>query len=70
MTKANYQQELISKDVDSVNDNLSSFESVKDFVLAKQPFSIENGELTPSIKVKRKVVMEKFADDIEQMYQV
>ena len=63
-------RELVSKDVDSVNDNLSSFESIKDFVLAKQPFSIETGELTPSLKVKRKVVMEKFADDIEKMYQV
>ncbi len=63
-------RELVSKDVDSVNDNLSSFESIKNFVLAKQPFSIETGELTPSLKVKRKVVMEKFADDIEKMYQV
>jgi long-chain acyl-CoA synthetase len=63
-------RELIQKDVEGVNDNLSSFETVKDFVLAKQPFSIESGELTPSLKVKRKVVIEKFADEIENMYQV
>lgn len=63
-------RDLVSKDVDSVNENLASFETIKDFVLTKSPFSIETGELTPSLKVKRKVVLEKFADEIEKMYQV
>ncbi len=60
---------LIRRDVESVNDNLASFETIKDFFLVPAPFSIETGELTPSLKIKRKVVMEKFKDDIERMYQ-
>jgi long-chain acyl-CoA synthetase len=59
---------LIKKDIEEVNNNLASYETVKEFVLADASFSIETGELTPSLKVKRKVVLEKFADKIEEMY--
>ncbi len=62
-------RDLIRKDIESVNNNLASFETIKEFVLARDPFSIETGELTPSLKVKRKVVLEKFRDDIERLYQ-
>jgi long-chain acyl-CoA synthetase len=63
-------KELIKNDVESVNADLASYETVKDFVLADAPFSIETGELTPSLKVKRKVVIEKFGNQIEEMYKV
>ena len=61
---------LIKSDIDSVNDDLASYETIKDFILADKPFSIETGELTPSLKVKRKIVMEKFKEQIEGMYKV
>ncbi len=61
---------LIRKDIDNVNEALASYETIKEFVLADKPFSIETGELTPSLKVKRKVVIEKFSDQIEKMYDV
>ena len=63
-------REWISKDVESVNENLASYETIKDFVLVEEPFSIETGELTPSLKVKRKVVLEKWSDQIENLYKV
>jgi long-chain acyl-CoA synthetase len=63
-------KEMVQKDVESVNSNLASFEAIKDFILTGDVFSIETGELTPSLKVKRKVVLNKFKDSIEAMYQV
>jgi len=61
-------RELVQKDIEGVNNNLSSFESIKDFILSEDVFSIESGELTPSLKVKRDVVLNKFKDNIDKMY--
>jgi long-subunit acyl-CoA synthetase (AMP-forming) len=47
---------------------LARFETIKYYRLLSQPFSEESGELTPSLKVKRKVVMEKYRDLIDSMY--
>ncbi|MDZ4711497.1 MAG: long-chain fatty acid--CoA ligase [bacterium] len=59
---------LISKDIDALQKDLASHESVRKFVLLEEPFSIDSGELTPTMKVKRKFVEEKFKDKIESMY--
>jgi long-chain acyl-CoA synthetase len=58
---------LMKKEIDSVNRTLAPYEMVKKFEILDQPFSIESGELTPSLKVKRKVVASKFADAISKM---
>jgi long-chain acyl-CoA synthetase len=63
-------RELIKKEVEGVNNDLASYETIKEFYLTEAPFSIETGELTPSLKVKRKVVESKFATQIEEMYKV
>jgi len=63
-------RELIKKDIDGVNNDLASYETIKEFYLTEAPFSIETGELTPSLKVKRKVVINKFTSQIEEMYKV
>jgi len=63
-------KDMIREDVESVNKDLASYETIKEFVLADAPFSLETGELTPSLKVKRKIVIEKFKDKIEAMYQM
>ena len=44
-------------------------ESIKKFVLATAPFTIESGELTPSMKVKRKEVIKNYQKDIDAMYE-
>jgi long-chain acyl-CoA synthetase len=63
-------RELIRKDIEGVNNDLAGYETIKEFHLTEAPFSIETGELTPSLKVKRKVVLNKFAEQIEDMYKV
>jgi len=60
--------ELIQQEVDKANKTLSPWEQVKKFVLLEEPLTIDSGELTPTMKVKRPVVLEKFEDEIESMY--
>jgi long-chain acyl-CoA synthetase len=59
----------LQKLVDEVNKDLARVETVKKFHVLATPFSIENGELTPTMKVKRKVVNERYSAEIEAMYQ-
>ncbi|HHM02640.1 MAG TPA: hypothetical protein ENJ15_06465 [Caldithrix abyssi] len=61
-------KELIQAEIDRLSAGLASYETIKKFVLARELFSIENGTLTPSLKVKRKVVEEMYADEIEALY--
>ena len=62
-------RKLIQKEVDKVNRNLSPWETVKKFVLLSDAFTIESGELTPTQKVKRPIVHERYKDEIESMYE-
>lgn len=59
---------LIAKEVDEVNASLARYEQIKYFTLLDKSFEVETGELTPTLKIKRRVVNEKFRDQIEKMY--
>jgi len=59
---------LIEQEVDEVNRRLPSYATLKYFRLLPGDLGQETGELTPSLKVKRKVVMERYRDLIEEMY--
>jgi len=61
-------RELIEGEVAEVNRELASYESVKYFRILPRDLSTETGELTPSLKVKRKVVAERYRREIEEMY--
>ena len=61
--------ELIKLSVDKVNAELAKYESIKKFHLSDLEFTQENGMLTPTLKVKRKVVNKHFAAQIEGMYE-
>ena len=61
--------ERIQKEVDKVNEELSPWETVKKFKLLDEPFTIESGELTPTMKVKRSVVNERYREEIDSMYE-
>jgi long-chain acyl-CoA synthetase len=59
----------IQRQVDVVNERLARVEQVKKFTILARPFAIDTGELTPTLKIKRKAVNQNFAAEIEAMYQ-
>ena len=52
----------------NLNKSLSLVEKVKKFKLIKEEFTIENGMLTPTLKLKRKKILEKYKQDLEKLY--
>lgn len=60
--------ELYQGIADEVNRNLARFETIKKFRLLTQPFTMDGGELTPTLKVKRRVILQRFGHLIEAMY--
>jgi long-chain acyl-CoA synthetase len=61
-------QALVQQAVDDANRDLSRFEQVKRFAIVPREFSPEEGEVTPTLKLKRRVIEERFADEIERLY--
>ncbi|HPC36628.1 MAG TPA: long-chain fatty acid--CoA ligase [Candidatus Marinimicrobia bacterium] len=59
---------LIANEIERQTAHFSRFEKVKKFRIIPEDFTIESGELTPSLKVKKKVISEKYADLIDEMY--
>lgn len=62
-------QRKIRDEVFARFDNLARYETPKKVALLEEPFTIESGELTPSLKVKRRVVLERYAPTIEALYE-
>lgn len=60
--------ELYRKLIDSFNEFFNHVEQVKRFELLPNEWTIDSGELTPTLKLKRKVIMEKYKDAIERIY--
>jgi long-chain acyl-CoA synthetase len=58
----------VQKAVDEVNEKVGRVEQIKKFKILPQDLSQETGELTPTLKVKRNVVNEKFADEVDKLY--
>jgi len=62
------QKEKIKEIIDEINKNLTLVEKIKKFSLLNENFSIENGLLTPTMKVKRNKVTSKFKNTLENLY--
>jgi long-chain acyl-CoA synthetase len=58
----------VSNSVASVNSDLASYETIKHFAIIDEDFSIENGLLTPTLKMKRKTIAARYAEVIESLY--
>jgi long-chain acyl-CoA synthetase len=58
----------IEKEIHHINQRFGQWEQVKKFVLIPRPFSIEGGELTPTLKLRRKNLYTNYAAEIESMY--
>ena len=62
------QKEKIKEIIDEINKNLTLVEKIKKFSLLNENFSIENGLLTPTMKVKRNKVIQKYKNILENFY--
>ena len=61
-------EQRVQEVVDGVNTELSQFEQIKRFRILSRDFSAEEGEVTPTLKLKRRVCAEHFAAEIEELY--
>lgn len=60
--------EMVEKEMVRIQKKLANYERVRKFILLDKPFTIDSGEITPSMKIKRKFVEERYAHLIEEMY--
>lgn len=58
----------VQADIRKYSGELAKFERIKGFILKRNPFTIDDGEMTPTLKIKRRVVEKKFAAEIDEMY--
>jgi long-chain acyl-CoA synthetase len=61
-------REIVQKELDRANSNYAQVEQVKKFAILDHDLSIDSGELTPTLKVKRNVIYDKYSDLFESMY--
>ena len=59
---------MVQEIIDGLQQDLAPYEKVKRFTLLPTPFTMETGELTNTLKIKRRVVYEKYAEIIDGMY--
>ena len=62
------EKEKINKVIEKINTKLTLLEKIKRIQLIDENFSIENGLMTPTMKVKRKKVIEKYKNQLEKLY--
>lgn len=62
-------KELFDERLREMQKNFASFHQVKRFTLLAEGFSMESGELTPTLKLRRKIIFERYRNEIELMYQ-
>jgi long-chain acyl-CoA synthetase len=62
-------KDLINNEIDRLNKDFGKWEQIKKFTLLTQEWTVEGGELTPTMKVKRKIIMEKCRPLVETMYE-
>ena len=68
LAENDFVRKTIKAEIDKVNQRLADYEKIKRFEVLMATFSIDTGELTPSLKVKRKVVKEKFEAQIKRLF--
>jgi len=66
--KINLSNDNILKEIEIVNKNLSKIEKIKKFIVIKDQFTIENGLITPTLKLKRYKIIQKYKNQLEILY--
>ncbi|MEI7812443.1 MAG: long-chain fatty acid--CoA ligase [Ignavibacteria bacterium] len=69
LTNSNEIYQIIEKDLERLQRRLANFERVRKFILLDKPFTLESGEVTPTLKLKRKIIEERYNNLIDEMYQ-
>ncbi len=64
----NVTKDQIQKEIENINKNLSKIENIKKFFIINEKFSIENGMLTPTLKLKRYKIIQKYKNEFEKLY--
>ena len=67
--KKNCKDEEIKSEIEKINKKLSKIEKIKKYFIINKKFSIENGMLTPTLKLKRFKIIQKYKNSIEKLYQ-
>jgi long-chain acyl-CoA synthetase len=62
-------KDWFEKDIKKISTELAKFERIKNFKIKRNPFSIDAGEITPTMKIKRRVVEQKYIEAINSMYE-
>lgn len=60
--------EIIDEEVKLINKELAQFETIKGFFIAPSDFTVENGQITPSLKLKKKVILKTYEKEIDALY--
>ena len=61
-------EDFFQKAIEGFNKDINKVEQAKKFKLLADEWSVESGELTPTMKIKRRVILEKCKTDIEELY--
>ncbi len=64
----NVTNDQIEKEIENINKSLSRIEKIKKFFIINEKFSIENGMLTPTLKLKRYKIVQKYKNEFEKLY--
>ncbi len=64
----NYDKEIIKAEIEKMNKELTKIEKIKKFYIVDEQFSIENGFMTPTLKLKRYKIIQKYKKDLEKLY--
>lgn len=62
-------KDLFGARIEAINANYPSYKTIKYFSIVAREFTIEGGELTPTLKMKRKVIYEKYKDTVDELYE-
>ena len=64
----NLSEDIIDNEIEKLNKNLTKIEKIKKFIIINEQFTIENGMMTPTLKLKRYKIIKKYLKEIENLY--
>ena len=66
--KQNFDDKTIHNEIEKINKNLTKIEKIKKFIVINKQFTIENGFMTPTLKLKRYKIIQKYKNELEKLY--